>query len=306
MKKRIIMILLRSLMQLQQMRPLFASSIILRVCFSVCCCCWFATAIPATKPLGCGKQHILRNSKVVGGNDTYDGEFPWTVSVRRSGQHHCGGVIINRRWVLTAAHCVQNKIVKQYMIRIGEYHLNKPDYHSKDYAVEKIIIHDDYQGVVKVATANNADIALLRTTTDMSLNEYAWPVCFPTDDQSFAGKDAIVVGWGKLTEKSEVYSDKLQKVKISIIENSQCQKWFRLAGRDMLIRENLICAGYRNGGKDACHGDSGGPLLYKMADKWSVIGVVSTGVGCARPLLPGLYSRVSFYKSWIEKHTSKN
>ncbi|RWS30351.1 Trypsin-like protein [Leptotrombidium deliense] len=282
---------------------LVSSTVIIAICFI-----YFAhrciDAIPAVKPTTCGKQHIIRNSKVVGGNDTYDGEFPWTVSVRRNGAHHCGGVIINRRWVLTAAHCVQNKLVKSYQIRIGEYHLHRHDYHSKDYALDKIIIHENYQGIIKATNSNTADIALLRTSSDLSLNEYAWPVCFPNEDQSFAGEDAVVVGWGKVSEKSDFYSEKLQKAKIAVVDNVVCQQWFRMAGREMNIRENIICAGYRQGGKDACHGDSGGPLLYKMNDKWSVIGVVSTGIGCARPLLPGLYSRVSYYKKWIEKHTS--
>ena len=157
---------------------------------------------------------------------------------------------------------------------------------------------------------NSADIALLKTKSDIVMSEYAWPVCFPSSEksieESFAGHDAVVIGWGKRNEKSDVYSDRLQKVKVSIIDNKLCRHWFRLAGRDMPINEKLICAGYRDGGKDACHGDSGGPLLSKISDQWSVIGVVSTGIGCARPLLPGLYSRVSSYVNWIEKSTNEN
>lgn len=67
----------------------------------------------------------------------------------------------------------------------------------------------------------------------------------------------------------------------------------------MNIHSEMLCAGWRNGERDACHGDSGGPLLAKIKGRWYVLGVVSTGIGCARPLLPGLYSRVSSYSKWI-------
>lgn len=133
----------------------------------------------------------------------------------------------------------------------------------------------------------------------------AWPVCFPNKEAgNFSGHDAIVIGWGKLNEKSDDFSNELQKVKLTIIDNKQCQNWFRQAGRDMLIDDRLICAGFKNGGKDACHGDSGGPLLSKINGQFVVVGVVSTGIGCARPLLPGLYSRVSSYMDWIESYVA--
>ncbi len=103
----------------------------------------------------------------------------------------------------------------------------------------------------------------MKTDSDIHWSEYAWPVCFPPSDASLAGREGYVVGWGKKTEKSEMYSEKLQKVKLSIIDNKLCQQWFRMAGRDMQIHDRLICAGHRHGGRDACHGDSGGPLLLK-------------------------------------------
>ena len=255
----------------------------------------------------CGRQHVVqRTSKVVGGNETYDGEFPWTVSVRRNDHHHCGGVIVASRWILTAAHCVQSRVPSSFIIRIGEFDLHRPDYHTTDYSVEKIVIHENYSGLIKssLSNINGADIALIKTKRNIIMNEHAWPVCFPSVDHTYSGQEAIVVGWGKSHEKSDSYSERLQKAKLPIIDNNVCRHWFRMAGRDMPINEKIICAGYKDGGRDACHGDSGGPLLSKINDQWSVIGVVSTGIGCARPFLPGLYSRVSSYHEWILKHTT--
>ena len=196
---------------------------------------------------GCGKQLVPRNSRVVSGNDSYAGEFPWTVSVRRNGDHHCGGVIIAKKWILTAAHCVHNRAPSSFLVRIGEFYLYHQDFHSRDYTVYKIIVHSDYSGIFKSQSINNADIALLKTRSDIRFNEYAWPVCVPSSDINFTEQEATVVGWGKKSEKSEAYSDVLQKARLSIIDNRVCRNWYRAAGRTIPIHENIICAGYQEG-----------------------------------------------------------
>lgn len=265
----------------------------------------------------CGKQQVgVREPRIVGGNNTYEGEFPWAVSIQRHGNHHCGGVIVGKRWILTAAHCVRNQLVNNLIVRTGGHTLTRSNNHinshlERDYLVDQIIMHGDFSRYDNLtasqmkssANTNNADIALLRLKYDVYWNELAWPVCFPNKDSgNFSGHDAVVIGWGKLNEKSEDFSNELQKVKLTIIDNKVCQNWFRQAGRDMPIDDRIICAGFKSGGKDACHGDSGGPLLSKINGHYVVVGVVSTGIGCARPLLPGLYSRVSSYIGWIESY----
>lgn len=265
----------------------------------------------------CGRQQVAyREPRIVGGNNTYEGEFPWAVSIQRHGNHHCGGVIVGHRWILTAAHCVRSQLVGNLIVRTGGHTLTRSinsisGHLEKDFPVEQIIIHDDFSRYDNLtssqmkssANTNNADIALLKLKQEISWNEHAWPVCFPSREAgNFSGHDAIVIGWGKLNEKSEEFSNELQKVKLTIIDNKVCQNWFRQAGRDMPIDDRIICAGFKNGGKDACHGDSGGPLLSRTNGQYVVVGVVSTGIGCARPLLPGLYSRVSSYIGWLERH----
>lgn len=268
----------------------------------------------------CGKQQVgYREPRIVGGNNTYEGEFPWAVSIQRHGNHHCGGVIVGKRWILTAAHCVRSQLVGNLLVRTGGHTLNRNtnsinSHLERDYFVDQIVMHGDFSRYDNLtasqmkssANTNNADIALLRLRNDILWNEFAWPVCFPHKESgNFSGFDAIVIGWGKLNEKSEDFSNELQKVKLTIIDNKVCQNWFRQAGREMPIDDRIICAGFKNGGKDACHGDSGGPLLSKINGHYVVVGVVSTGIGCARPLLPGLYSRVSSYISWIEKFVNQ-
>ena len=151
-----------------------------------------------------------------------------------------------------------------------------------------------YKNIIKILT-------YILTVDDIHWNEYVWPVCFSSTNLQLTGQEAIVIGWGKRSEKSDIYSERLQKVKLVIIDSQQCAEWFKLAGRDFVISDRILCAGYREGKKDACHGDSGGPLLLKQksskcqcistwvtdntfftangVDFYTVAGIVSTGIG---------------------------
>lgn len=148
----------------------------------------------------CGQPLLRRRSKVVGGDATIRGEFPWTVSIRLGGKHHCGGVIINSRWILTAAHCLKRGSPSDFTVRVGEFNIFQRDSHSRDYSLERIVLHDSYRGASRVGSTNHSDIGLMKTAETIDFNEYASPICIPHSDrgEKFAGEDGVVVGWGKL------------------------------------------------------------------------------------------------------------
>ncbi|PIO41133.1 hypothetical protein AB205_0216800 [Aquarana catesbeiana] len=89
---------------------------------------------------------------------------------------------------------------------------------------------------------------------------------------------------------------------VPLIDGSTCQTMYTKAGGSITIQSDQICAGYKEGGKDSCQGDSGGPLVCKVQGVWYQVGVVSLGIGCAKPNFPGIYTQVTAYQAWISKY----
>lgn len=273
--------------------------------------------IGAVIPVACGKQQV-RNGRIVNGEDAYDGEFPWTVSILFHGDHGCGGAIIGRRWILTAAHCVQRYELHHIKVRVGEYNLYKPEdkHRSRDFTVDRLtIVHPNF-----TTSDFYNDIALLHLTKTIQYDSYAWPICLPAAAplpgfpgsplfREETGTRATVAGWGWTNEpdKGGRLAERMQKVTVVVHNGSTCQSWYNEAGKGKVkIGSMQMCAGYKDGLRDSCQGDSGGPLMVKENGQWTIIGVVSAGIGCARPLLPGLYTKVSHFVPWINRHLDKD
>lgn len=91
---------------------------------------------------------------------------------------------------------------------------------------------------------------------------------------------------------------------VPILHRDLCNEWLE----SLNVTEGMICAGYQEGGRDACQGDSGGPLLCRDPndrDRWFVGGIVSWGIMCAHPKLPGVYANVPRYIPWIFQQIQK-
>ncbi|XP_065161396.1 testisin-like isoform X1 [Atheta coriaria] len=168
--------------------------------------------------------------------------------------------------------------------------------------VTLITTHPEY----KCNKARN-DIAILELDSDVTWSDLVQPACFSS---KFADGDwAVVAGWGR-TSENNTDSDKktsiLQKAKVAILNNDVCRSWYHSQGKKTKIDHTQLCAGRKEGGVDACWADSGGPLMWEDDNSnLSIIGVVSTGIGCARPFLPGIYTRVSEFLSWIQSEVDK-
>lgn len=94
----------------------------------------------------------------------------------------------------------------------------------------------------------------------------------PEKNEDFLGKFGWAAGWGALNPGSRLRPKTLQAVDVPVIENRICERWHRQNGINVVIYQEMLCAGYRNGGKDSCQGDSGGPLMHEKNGRWYLIG----------------------------------
>ncbi|KAK6622780.1 hypothetical protein RUM43_008623 [Polyplax serrata] len=261
----------------------------------------------AVADVPCGQQ-LKRGSRIIGGQNAVQGEFPWLVSIKRLGGHFCGGTIVNKRWVITAGHCMcsgSSRILEERIrVSVGEYDLKSKNNKTIDKKVLKIHFHPQYQCAKFVD-----DIALLELENDIHWTKSVGPACLPTLNldteqySTYSDRSATTAGWGWINEKygEGIRPDILQKVQVTVVDNEKCRSWYSSQGKKVKILDSQICAGNEIGGRDACWADSGGPLMVMESERMMVVGIVSTGIGCGRPKLPGLYTRMSVYMPWIVK-----
>ncbi len=227
-------------------------------------------------------------NKIVGGVEASIGEFPFIVSLQTSsGSHFCGGSLIRKDWVLTAAHCVQGGVQK---VVIG-LHDRSDAKNAETFKTKKVIAHPQY---------NDADIdydfALIQLDGNskyqpVHMNDMEIEIPDAKDSQIMA----TTAGWGTMSEGAYALPKKLQKVDVPLVTAATCDSAY--PGK---ITDRMLCAGLEEGGKDSCQGDSGGPLVAEDNNRQKyLIGVVSWGYGCARPAQYGVYSKVSSAHSWI-------
>ncbi|XP_065317008.1 uncharacterized protein LOC135925547 isoform X4 [Gordionus sp. m RMFG-2023] len=183
----------------------------------------------------------------------------------------------------------------RFLIKIGDDRRTAYSDYRQTFRVIKIIQHKAY-----VKNINENDIALLKLDKDIRFNSRIQPVCLPEFKYyPEEGTFCQVVGWGRTKTKDTFqYSNQIRQVKVPILSNYVCNEWLKKSEAE--IKDTMLCAGYEEGKKDACQGDSGGPLLCKNdRGQWEIQGIVSWGILCAEPKLPGVYTRVPMYVDWI-------
>ncbi|XP_062431170.1 enteropeptidase [Rhea pennata] len=245
----------------------------------------------------CGKRLVTQNSatRIVGGSDAKIGAWPWVVSLLYNLSPVCGASLVSDEWLVSAAHCVYGRHLKlsPWKAVLGLHdQLNRTYPSTVLQDIDQIIINPHYNKRTK-----DNDIAMMHLQNKVQYTDYIQPICLPEKSQEFSpGIYCSIAGWGRVVNQGSP-SNTLQEAEIPLITNEKCQQQMP----EYNITENMICAGYDEGGVDSCQGDSGGPLMLEDENKWVLAGVTSFGYQCALPQRPGVYTRVTRFVDWIRK-----
>src|SRR5688572_29310449 len=226
----------------------------------------------------------LASSSIIGGYTPNPTQWPWMASIGyRDGSqvHFCGGGLVQPKLIVTAAHCMfdggRPEKAEDLQVTLGKRDLRLPG--GQTIPVASIHVHPDYDdarypwdvAVLELATPSTAQLAQFVDPT----------VVLPE------GTPATVMGWGRIGQGKAPLSPTLLAVDVPLWSGQRCA----VAYKQRLHVPSAVCAGFMDGRRDSCPGDSGGPLMVPdRQGEWKLLGVVSYGPDCGTPRIPGVYS----------------
>ena len=243
------------------------------------------------EPLTCGKA--VHHGRIVNGTSAAPGSQPWAVQIRfKNEKVFCSATLISNQFAVTAAHCLYRMRTNDKVLVLGNLYTKSKSQFQQSRRIEKVYMREDFD----IRTYDN-DIALIKLDKPVEFNDGIRPICLPDVSEDYAGIDANVIGWGHLEHNGDL-PKQLQEVTVPVMSQQKCKYETKFVPQE--ITENMMCAGYDEGLQDACQGDSGGALIKTEDTHKMLIGIVSWGIECARPGLPGVYTRVGSYLEWIK------
>ena len=251
-----------------------------------------------------------RKGRIFGGKEA-GGRFPFMVAIitKRTGSNFCGGVMITRQHVLTAAHCFDRRNWRDLDVRIGQYDLEEDEEPGTEANIRNVKIHERYEPNGKNGRISPVNDIAIITLDRIVTSRKVTMICLPSTSRDVTRlKDKpLAAGWGvsRRTRQGKAET-KLRFATLDVFRHDQCrQKYFKFLGDGIEINDSMVCAG--SDVTDTCRGDSGGPLMYNTnwtQYRWEIYGLVSFGPTiCANPDYPGVFTRVDKHLDWIKRNT---
>ncbi|MBA3329226.1 MAG: trypsin-like serine protease, partial [Solirubrobacterales bacterium] len=230
-------------------------------------------------------------SRIVGGSPAATRAWPAHGELRINGTGLCAGTLVSGRWFLTAAHCAtqQPPLTRtdlppaSFQVRMGD---SRRSQLSDSYAVDTVIVHEGYP--LPEADGEDNDVALLHLNRPAPYRPLG--LIAPGEEALWqSGRVATIIGWGSTNDFDGPFPDDLQQAQVPIRPDSSCGVYGSAYNPAV-----MLCAG--DAFRDACVGDSGGPIMVPRARRFALVGITSFGGTeedpCANPEFPGVYTRI--------------
>jgi secreted trypsin-like serine protease len=264
----------------------------------------FSQTLYAAEQPSTSSSSFLAVPEIMGGYET-PYAWPWMTAILKASEpdlykaQYCGGVLIAPNWVLTAGHCVDNNIItwlnsaSDLQVAVGVHDL--ASWSETRIKVKSIVRHPAYVNFL----AN--DIALL----ELSSPSGKQPITIFSGasvqgiDPKLLYQMTTLVGWGLAdTATTWYYPSKLQQVNLPVVADFYCNSVYV----GVTLSGAQLCAGYPVA-KDACTGDSGGPMMLVVDGQWVHVGLVSYGSDCeVKNGNYGVYTRSSAFVDFIKQY----
>lgn len=242
--------------------------------------------------------HNETGISIVNGENAAECEWKWQVGLwfsSKSTKPFCGGSLIAPDWVLTAAHCVLSST--RFLVVAGDHNVKESSGNEQRRQAKQVIKHPKYD----FDWLGSWDFALVQLDRPMDMTACVGTVCLPTAADVAPRTSCWITGWGKFRQGSRE-AEILQEAPVDTISTKSCHEDYSL--REYQLTESMLCAQGRDAkGRitDACQVDSGGPLVCKNGDKWTLYGATSWGWGCGDRDYPGVWARVHKAMGWIKE-----
>ena len=239
------------------------------------------------------------HGRIVGGTNAAQNEFPWQALLYITfpdGTGMCGGSLVMRQYILTAAHCVTNDAgtpvaARSIRVYLGMHDRRYLTARSQTRTGSQLFVHASYD-----PESYDYDIAVIKLNSPVTLNNYVKTIRVARSNETRlfnAGNDVTVSGWGTTSFGGNT-PNILRKTTVDIVARTTCNRSNSYAGA---ITSRMLCASRT--GKDSCQGDSGGPLFLRDGSVFKQVGVVSFGIGCANSMYPGVYTHLGVLRGWV-------
>ncbi len=243
-------------------------------------------------------SRFLALPQIMGGYEAVSGDWPWMTAILDASNpslynaQYCAGVLIASNWVLTAGHCVEGRAAGDIEVAVGVSDLD--NWSGTRIAVQRIVRHPAYVNF----KANDIALLELKSASGQQPVTLFSGASLQGIDPKLLDQMTTLVGWGLAdTTTNWYYPTKLRQVNLPVVAD-----WYCNNGYGVTLSTSQLCSGYPVA-KDACTGDSGGPMMLKIDGQWVHVGHVSYGAGCQESEgYYGVYTRSSSYVDFIKQY----